>query len=270
MDILQTIIERTRADLVERKRTMDLDRLHEQIQARGPARDFAGSLKQLRSHANVIAELKRASPSKGLIRPDFRPLEFGPQLQAAGAAALSVLTEPHWFQGSLEILAGVAERVQIPVLRKDFIVDPFQLLEARAAGADAVLLIAAGLSEPDYARLLEEAQMLGLQVLTEVHSTEELERVLRHGAEVIGVNARNLRTFEIDMELLARLVAAIPAECVRVAESGIKSPEDIAKLSAIGADAFLIGETVMRAGEPGDNLRMLLGAKSPTQHSDKA
>jgi indole-3-glycerol phosphate synthase len=208
----------------------------------------------------VIAELKKASPSRGLIRADFRPRDLALELEAAGAAALSVLTEPHYFQGHPEVLRQAAGAVGIPLLRKDFIIHPVQLAEALDWGASAVLLIAAALTPDDYRRLYEAARASGLDVLSEVHSREELEVVLAAGAHIVGVNSRDLKTFRTDLAGTAELLAAIPAGVVRVAESGIRDGADLAGLRAAGADAFLIGETLMRAASPGDALRELLAA----------
>ena len=257
--ILDTIVERTRAGLDERRQAVPEAMLQMQIRHRPPPRDFAAALRRPAGAApRVIAELKKASPSKGLIRADFAPQALALELAAAGAAALSVLTEPHFFQGAPEFLRRAAALVEIPVLRKDFIVDPFQVLEARAWGADAILLIAAALDDKDYSRLFRQARALGLGVLTEVHTAEELDRVLDLGVHVVGVNSRDLKTFTIDLNRAETLLAAIPDTCVRVAESGIRTGADMRRLCRAGADAFLIGETLMRQPEPGAALRALL------------
>lgn len=217
---------------------------------------FANALS--RDGFNVIAELKKASPSKGLIREDFSPLPLAKELENAGAAALSVLTEPFYFKGSLEYLKTVSEEIEIPLLRKDFIFDKFQIKEAAAFGADAVLLIAAALPEDTFKELLNTAFKYDLEVLTEVHTMAELEFVLSTDAEVIGINSRDLKTFKTDLELTRRMLSSIPDDKVKVAESGIFAHSDLVDLRGQGADAFLIGEALMRAESPGQKLRELL------------
>jgi indole-3-glycerol phosphate synthase len=217
---------------------------------------FADALS--REDFNVIAELKKASPSKGIIRDDFKPLELALELEKAGAAALSVLTEEFYFKGSLEYLKIAGNNVDIPILRKDFIFDEYQLEQAFAYGADAVLLIAAALLEADFRQLLDKAFELGLEVLTEVHTMAELEFVLKTDAEVIGINSRNLKTFKTDLELTRKMLSSIPAGKVRVAESGIFNHSDMVSLREQGANAFLIGEALMRETSPGEKLKELL------------
>ena len=207
---------------------------------------------------NVIAELKKASPSKGLIRKEFLPLELAKELEEAGAVALSVLTEQFYFRGSLEYLKTVAEEIKIPILRKDFIFDEFQIQEAAAFGADAILLIAAALPEDTFKRLLNAAFEADLEVLTEVHTMAELEFVLSTDAEVIGINSRNLKTFKTDLELTKKMLSSIPDDKVKVAESGIFNHADLVELRGQGANAFLIGEALMRAESPGQKLKELL------------
>lgn len=213
-----------------------------------------------RTGVAVIAELKKASPSKGLIRPEFCAEELAKDLAAAGAAALSVLTDEEFFQGSLENLRLASAAVKVPCLRKDFIVDEFQLLEARASSADAVLLIVAALSNAELNRLALGAGLHGLDVLCEVHDEEELQRALDAGCDLIGVNTRDLQTFKVDAETAFRLAEQLPKNVVRVAESGIRSGEDIARLRAAGYQAFLIGESLMRAERPGEALRELVAS----------
>jgi indole-3-glycerol phosphate synthase len=208
----------------------------------------------------VIAELKKASPSKGLIRSEFRVEELARELESAGAAALSALTDEEFFQGSLENLRLASRAVKIPCLRKDFIVDEFQLLEARANSADAVLLIVAALSQTDLQALARGARQRELDILCEVHDEEELRRALDAGCDLIGVNTRDLRTFKVDVETAFRLVERLPKNVVRVAESGIRSGEDIARLRAAGYHAFLVGESLMRAERPGEALRELVAS----------
>jgi indole-3-glycerol phosphate synthase len=206
----------------------------------------------------VIAELKKASPSKGLIREEFRPAELARELAAAGAAALSVLTDEEFFQGSLGNLREASGAVAIPCLRKDFIVDEFQLVEARANHADAVLLIVGALSTAELSLLAAGARRRGLDVLCEVHDGQELRRALDAEFDLIGVNTRDLRTFQVNLETAFRLAEKIPAGVVRVAESGIHSAEDVARLRVAGYDGFLVGESLMRASSPGEALRELM------------
>jgi indole-3-glycerol phosphate synthase len=206
----------------------------------------------------VIAELKKASPSKGLIRADFPVADLARELETAGAAALSVLTDEDYFQGSLQNLAIASAAGGLPCLRKDFIVDDFQMLEARAHGADAVLLIVAALSESELTNLYRSAREAGLDVLCEVHDAAELRRALDAGFDTIGVNNRDLHTFRVDLTTSFRLVELMPAGIFKISESGIDSGEDIARLRQAGFDAFLVGESLMRAPSPGEALRELL------------
>ena len=206
----------------------------------------------------IIAELKKASPSKGLIRAEFRPAELARELEAAGAAALSVLTDEEFFQGSLGNLREASAAVAIPCLRKDFIVDEFQLVQARANSADAVLLIVAALVQAELVALAAAARARGLDVLCEVHDGDELRRALDAGCDLIGVNTRDLRTFQVDLQTAFALAEKIPDGVVRVAESGIHSAADIARLQAAGYQAFLVGESLMRAASPGEALRELM------------
>src|SRR5208337_434602 len=205
----------------------------------------------------VIAELKKASPSKGLIRPDFRPSELARELERAGAAALSVLTDEQFFLGSLDYLRQASSSSSLPCLRKDFIVDEFQIVEARANRADAILLIVAALDQKELVSLAGIARSQGLDVLCEAHDEQELQRALDAGCDLIGINSRNLRTFEVNLETAFRLAEAMPATCVRVAESGIQSGADIARLRSAGYEAFLIGESLMKAERPGEALAKL-------------
>ena len=211
------------------------------------------------AQAAVIAELKKASPSKGLIREQFDPASLAREMEDAGAAALSVLTDPEFFQGSLENLRLASESARIPCLRKDFIVDEAQIVEARAYRADAILLIVAALTQTELALLVEKARRMELDVLCEAHDEEELHRALDAGCNLVGVNARDLRTFQVDLRTLFRLAKKIPRGVLAVAESGIGSANDIAELRAAGYRAFLIGESLMRAPRPGEALRGLLG-----------
>jgi indole-3-glycerol phosphate synthase len=223
-----------------------------------PARDFAAALRRRGPVPSVIAEVKRASPSAGPIRPDADPAAIAAEYEAAGAAAISVLTEASHFDGALGHLTAARARVAVPVLRKDFLVDEWQLLEARAAGADAVLLIVAALDDALLGRLVVRARSLGLQALVEVHDEDEARRAAAAGASIIGVNHRNLATLQIDLSLFARLRPLLPAGTVTVAESGIRTPADVRAMADAGADAILVGESLMRRPSPGQALRELL------------
>jgi indole-3-glycerol phosphate synthase len=226
-------------------------------------RGFRENLQRVsRTGPAIIAELKKASPSKGLIRADFPVTELAAELERAGAAALSVLTDERFFQGSLHNLDLASKATHIPCLRKDFILDEFQLLEARAYCADAVLLIVAALSPDDLAVLHRRAREWQLDVLCEVHDAAELERALAAGFDLIGVNNRNLHTFEVSLNTSLDLAKRIPASVVKVAESGIESAADIARLRDAGFDAFLIGESLMRAARPREALRALLSGSA--------
>jgi len=258
---LDNILRTTREKVAAAKRTSDLRNLERKAEKHIP-RGFRRAL-QAKSKAGiaVIAELKKASPSKGLIRPNFSATELAKQLESAGAAALSVLTDEEFFQGSLDNLRNASAVVKLPCLRKEFIIDEFQILEAKANSADAVLLIAAALTQDELISLARVARSLELDVLCEVHDEDELRRALHAGCDLIGVNTRDLRTFEVDPRTAFRLAELLPENVVRVAESGIRSPEDITSLRAAGYEAFLVGESLMRAGNPGDALRGLLASR---------
>jgi indole-3-glycerol phosphate synthase len=206
--------------------------------------------------------LKKASPSRGLIRADFDPKKLAQELESAGAAALSVLTDEEFFQGSVENLARASSTVKIPCLRKDFIIDEFQILEARANSADAILLIVAALSQAELVALAKRARGYQLDVLCEAHNEEELQRALDAGCDLVGVNSRDLKTFKVDLEAAFRLARLIPKNVLSVAESGIHTGADIAHLRALGYKAFLIGESLMKADRPGEALRTLLAEAS--------
>lgn len=260
--VLDRIVAATRARVADTRRGADLRELERRAERHVP-RGFRRALEsKSREGVAVIAELKKASPSKGLIREEFRPAELARELEAAGAAALSVLTDEEFFLGSLGNLREASGAVKLPCLRKDFIVDEFQLVEARANAADAVLLIVAALSAEELGTLATGARQRGLDVLCEVHDGEELQRALDAGCDLIGVNTRDLRTFKVDLETAFRLAEKIPSNVVRVAESGIHSAEDVTRLRAAGYDAFLVGESLMRADSPGDVLRELMRVPS--------
>jgi indole-3-glycerol phosphate synthase len=258
MRVLEDIIATTRRRVRECRSNADLRELERQAEFHDP-RGFRAALQSARgSGTAVIAELKKASPSRGLIRSDFHPAKLARELEQAGAAALSVLTDQEFFQGSLDNLRTASASTRLPCLRKDFIVDEFQILEARANCGDAVLLIVAALLLPELELLVSRARELQLDVLCEVHDDTELQTALEAGCDLIGVNSRDLRSFHVDLDTAFRLAPQIPANVFAVAESGIESGADIAKLRAAGYGAFLIGETLMKAPVPGEALRELL------------
>jgi indole-3-glycerol phosphate synthase len=257
---LDQIVRATRRKVGEAKSAADLRVLERRSEEHVP-RGFRRRLEEgSRVGVAVIAELKKASPSKGLIRAEFCVEDLAKELEAAGAAALSVLTDEEFFQGSLGNLRKASAGVKLPCMRKDFIVDEFQLLEARATSADAVLLIVAALSQTELTELTLGARSRGLDVLCEVHDEGELQRALDAGCDLIGVNTRDLRTFKVDSETAFRLAERLPKDVLKVAESGIRSGEDIARLRAAGYQAVLIGETLMRAVSPGEALRGLVSS----------
>lgn len=259
---LETILAHTRRELTKRRAATDLAQLERRAAARTP-RGFQAALRRRAADGiAVIAELKKASPSRGLIRADFDPVALAKSLEAAGATALSVLTDAKFFQGSLENLERASAAVKVPCLRKDFIVDAFQIIEARASGADAVLLIIAALSDAELRELHAEAKRQELDVLCEVHDAEELERAVALGFTVLGVNSRNLHTMQVSPEGQIELAHKLPKSAVRVAESGIRTHADIARMSAAGYNAFLIGESLMREADPGAALAALLAREA--------
>ena len=262
-DLLETIVAATRTAVAERRARRPLREIERVAAERQPQGDrFVAALAEPNRYS-VIAECKRRSPSRGLIRADYEPAAIAAGYAAAGAAAISVLTEPAFFDGTLDHLRAVRRRVDVPLLQKDFIVSEYQLLEGRAAGADAALLIAAGLADETLRRLAAEASALGLAVLAEVHDRRELDRVLAASAAVVGVNNRNLRTLAVDLEASRTLVEAVPEGTVAVAESGLRTPADLQELRCAGYDAFLMGESLMSQPEPGAALAGLLAAVEP-------
>jgi len=263
--VLDQIIAATRERVAHARLTTHLRDLERQAQKHTP-RGFRGALEsKSRDGIAIIAELKKASPSKGLIRSDFHAAELAHDLEQAGAAALSVLTDEQFFQGSLTNLREASAAVKIPCLRKDFIIDEFQIVEARANSADAVLLIVAALSPNELKLLASSAWAHSLDVLCEVHDEAELQQALEAGCRLIGVNTRDLRTFEVNLNRAFELADKFPAGVVRVAESGIHSAENISRLRAAGYHVFLVGESLMRAPSPGDALRELLSVRSRSE-----
>ena len=259
---LLRIVEKRQETVAHRKRVLPLVALKFAVEKKAPpVRDFSAALTA--NHLNVIAELKKASPSRGVIRENFAPAQLAAELTHAGAAALSVLTEEDFFAGSLTFLKEARAATSVPILRKDFIFDPWQVWEARAAGADSFLLIAAILNQDALLELIGLGRNLGMEPLVEVHTHEELRRAIEAGAVIVGVNARDLTTFEVSLDRALELAAEIPEECVAVAESGIHTNQDLARLSGAGFDAFLIGEYLMKQLRPGDALRQILAASEP-------
>ena len=257
---LDQILARTRADLARRIEQTPRATLERQAAEHTP-RGFAATLRARAANGPaIIAELKKASPSKGLIRADFSAATLAPAMQAAGAAALSVLTDEPFFHGSLQNLQAASAVTAIPCLRKDFIVDEYQIVEARAHGADAVLLIAAALTDTELARLATFARDYILDVLCEVHTREEAQRIRHLGCAMVGVNNRDLRTFNVRLDTSLELAAELSPDAVLVSESGINDPADYARLRAAGYHAFLIGETFMRQPDPGHALAAWIAA----------
>ena len=262
-DILKQIVEYKYAEVAAAKAKFSLQRLEEQLaQVEEPPRGF---LRALRATAEsgwttIIAEVKKGSPSKGIIRPDFDPLTIAEIYQEYGATCLSILTDEHFFMGHLLYLSKIREVVSLPLLRKDFICDPYQIVEAKVAGADAVLLIAAMLETEQLLEFSQQATDLQLDVLLEVHDEHDLEKALATDCELIGINNRNLRTFEIDLATTERLLPQIPDSHFVVAESGIVCRDDILRLQQAGAAGFLVGESLMREDDIGTKLKELQGA----------
>jgi indole-3-glycerol phosphate synthase len=258
--ILDRIVDARRASIAHRKRVLPEVALKIAVEKKAPpVRDFAAALS--RDGFNVVAELKKASPSLGVIREEYAPAVLAASLEQAGAVALSVLTEEDFFSGSLADLKEARRVVQIPILRKDFIVDPWQVWEARAAGADSFLLIAAVLGDSAMRGLLDLGRSLGMEPLVEVHSREELDRVVAAEARIIGVNNRDLHNFKVRLETSLELIEQIPDDCVAVSESGLRTHEDLVQLRRAGFDAFLIGEHLMKSADPAEPLRQFLGAE---------
>ncbi|HEX9880435.1 MAG TPA: indole-3-glycerol phosphate synthase TrpC, partial [Candidatus Binatia bacterium] len=253
---LDTIAGHVREEVRRRREERPPSELQSRELFHLPTRDFGASLRG--SNRRIIAEIKRASPSKGLIREDFDVLGLAGALARNGAAALSVLTEERFFRGSLAYLEQIKGIVSLPLLRKDFVLDPYQLVESRSFGADAVLLITGLLEPSQLSDLIQGARALSLQALVEIHTEEELDRALTAKATLVGINSRDLRTFEVNLRGFERLVPMVPGGVTVVCESGIETPEQMQTLEALGASAFLVGETLMRARDPGARLRELL------------
>lgn len=261
-DILDTILARKREEIAARSAAVPLAELIARATGASPVRGFADALRRsiAAGDAGVIAEVKKASPSKGVIRPDFHPAEIAVSYEFGGASCLSVLTDVDFFQGADAYLQQAREACTLPVLRKDFTIDPYQVYEARALGADCILLIVAALDDVQLVGLADLAMQLGMDVLVEVHDIDELERALQVPAPLLGINNRNLRTFQTSLQTTLEMKDAVPRDRVLVTESGIATPEDVALMRGQGVHGFLVGETFMRAAEPGEALRELFFA----------
>jgi indole-3-glycerol phosphate synthase len=259
LNVLERIMEAKRAEVAVAKRAVPEPSIAAAAKAAPAPRDFLAALRKkiASGETAVIAEIKRASPSRGLLREDFRPAEIAKSYEAGGAACLSVLTDREFFQGSREHLAAARAACGLPALRKDFVFDPYQVHESRAMGADCILLIAACLSASEMKELEALAQGLGMAVLVEVHDRLELGAALKLGTPLIGINNRDLRTFETNVEITLGLLSHVPKDRIVITESGIATPEDVKKLRRDGVNAFLVGEAFMRAADPGSALRQL-------------
>lgn len=260
MSVLDEILEGVRADLADRQRSVSLEQLKDKARRAPSPRDALAGLKA--EGVSVIAEVKRASPSRGEMAAIDDPAALAADYEAGGARVISVLTEQRRFGGSLDDLAAVRRAVQVPLLRKDFVVSSYQLWEARAHGADMVLLIVAALEQSALVSLVERALSIGLLPLVEVHADEELERAIDAGATVIGVNARNLATLEVDRSIFGRLAGRIPEGIVKIAESGVRGPHDLLAYAAAGADAVLVGESLVTEKDPKSAVADLVTAAS--------
>jgi indole-3-glycerol phosphate synthase len=258
-DILKKIIHRKVEEVAARSARVPLDRLIGALEQREPPRGFAAALRASvdAGRPAVIAEIKKASPSKGVLRDDFRPAELATSYARAGASCLSVLTDVDFFQGSDAHLEAARTACHLPVIRKDFVVDPYQVYEARAIGADCILLIVACLDDARLAALSDLAQTLGMDVLMEIHDQDELDRALAIPGRLIGINNRNLRTFEVSLETTLGLLPRVPDDRLVVTESGILTADDVSRMREHGVNAFLVGEALMRADDPGEALSRL-------------
>ena len=261
-DILTTILARKADEIAERSARVSLADLRARADDAPPTRGFADALNAMIAQGDpaVIAEVKKASPSKGVIRPDFRPADIAVSYEFGGAACLSVLTDVDFFQGADDYLRQARDACTLPVLRKDFTVDPYQVYEARVLGADCILLIVSALDDGQLVDLSGLALQLGMDVLVEVHDIDELERALQVPVPLVGINNRNLRTFDVTLDTTLAMKDAVPKDRLLVTESGIVVPDDVTKMRAAGVNAFLVGETFMRAEEPGEALRQLFFA----------
>ena len=261
-DILQTILARKAEEVAQRRAAVPLEQLQARLAGAPPVRGFVRALQAAIANGDpaVIAEVKKASPSKGVIREDFHPADIAVSYEFGGASCLSVLTDVDFFQGSDTYLQQAREACTLPVLRTAFVIDPYQVVEARVLGADCILLIVAALEDTQMAELSELALSLGMDVLVEVHDIDELERALQVPAPMIGINNRNLRTFDVSLQTTLDMRSAVPKDRLLVTESGILAPQDVVLMREAGVNAFLVGEAFMRAEEPGEGLRQLFFA----------
>jgi indole-3-glycerol phosphate synthase len=257
--ILDEILEHKKEVVEERKSQLPITELVARAQDTEAPRNFRAAIARDNGGIRLIAEMKKSSPSAGVIREDFWPEELAPACEEAGAAAISVLTEEKFFQGKLDYLGVVKACVQLPIVRKDFIVDEYQVFESRAAGADAVLLIVRALEAPDLKRLLELSGELGMPALVEVHSEHEAGMALEAGADIIGINNRDLETFDTDLEITIRLHELVGEDKIVVSESGISDRRDVKLLERVGVDAVLVGETIMKSRNVAAKVKELLG-----------
>lgn len=257
MSVLARILEHKRAEVAEAQARIPFSLLEAQVQRAPAVRSFAQALRRADGRVAVIAEVKKASPSKGVIREDFDPVQIAGEYAHNGASAISVLTDVQYFQGHLDYLRAIRQRVSVPVLRKDFIINRYQVLEARVAEADALLLIVSALGDDELCDLLAYTRELGMEALVEVHTEGELQRALQAGATIIGINNRDLSTFRTTLEVTERLAPLLPSGCLCVSESGVENAEDVRRVTRAGAHAVLVGESLMRAEDIGTKLREL-------------
>ena len=260
-DILEKILRRKREEIAERSSTVSLDVLKTQVKQADPVRGFIASIEKCVSnkHAAVIAEIKKASPSKGVLREDFDPAAIAASYDEHGAACISVLTDKDFFQGGEDYLQQARAACSLPVIRKDFIIDPYQVYEARVINADCILLIVAALDDAELQELLDLAHQLQMDVLMEIHDEAELERALKTGARLIGINNRNLRTFDTSLSTTIDMLDKIPGDRIVVTESGIHTPDDVKLMRDNNVHTFLVGEAFMKAEDPGSKLAELFG-----------
>ena len=257
--MLEEILAHKRAEIEEARRHRPVEALEKQAGRPGPSRSLLQGITDVRGPAHrIIAEIKRASPSKGVLRPDLDPLDWARRYERAGAIGLSVLTDEKFFRGSLDDLRRIRDHVDLPLLRKDFLIDPYQVYEARVCGADAVLLILRILGDRSFAELLAVSRDLGMDALVEVHEERDLDRALSGGARLVGINNRDLSTFTVDLSVTERLLSRIPSDVVVVSASGIQNQEQVRSLESKGVKAFLVGEALVTAPAPEEKLRELL------------
>lgn len=262
-DILKKILQRKHEEIAERSQKTGLQQLKQQAQAASPTRGFINAIaaKIKQGKPGIIAEIKKASPSKGVIRENFDPVAIAKNYEQHGAACLSILTDRDFFQGHEDYLQQARAATRLPVIRKDFIIDPYQVYEARAINADCILLIVAALDDEKLNELLSLAHELNMDVLMEVHDAEEMRRAIQTGVKLIGINNRNLRTFELSLNTTLDMLDRVPADRLLVTESGILSPQDVTLMRNHKVNAFLVGEAFMRAENPGEKMAELFGLK---------